>query len=364
MIDEAHLRGSPAYLEHPGLFGLPGLEQMRLFVQRRLPGPPLHHLSGLAPVEVDAGTVTFTMPAAPCWCSAAGVFPGGVDAFVADAALGGAILTALPPRTAPATSELSMNFLRPATPDSGALVARGRVVQVGRRQGLSEATVEDARGRLLAHGTSRCVLRSIPVDPPDLPDPLPPVPARDDPDPDPYLRPAEGEVISHAVWSRTSGLEIVQSWVKGDRPLPPFCRLVSSRPVEVAEGSVSWAMPASGWFSTSYGTFYGGAIVLFVDGAINAAVTTTIPAGTSYGTLDLKVNFLRPVTPDGRDLLARATVVHRGRTIAVTQAEVEDADGRRVAMATSSAMILPGRPWAPTGPGDILDQTLGDEARG
>ena len=77
-------------------------------------------------------------------------------------------------------------------------------------------------------------------------------------------------------------------------------------------------MPASLWFCTGFGTFYGGAVTAFADAAINTAVMTTLPAGTSFGTLDLKVNFLRPVTPDGRDLVARATVEQRGRTIAVS----------------------------------------------
>ena len=85
------------------------------------------------------------------------------------------------------------------------------------------------------------------------------------------------------------------------------------------------------------------------DATINTAVMTTLPAGTSFGTLDLKVNFLRPVTPDGRDLVARATVEQRGRTIAVTTCRIDDADGKRVAMATGSAMISPDRPWASVG---------------
>jgi uncharacterized protein (TIGR00369 family) len=116
--------------------------------------------------------------------------------------------------------------------------------------------------------------------------------------------------------------------------------------VDVAEGSVALAMPASTWFCTGFGTFYGGVVSAFADAAINTAVVTTLPAGTSFGTLDLRVNFLRPVTPDGRELVARAAVAQRGRTIAVVTCWVDDADGKRVAMASGSAMISPDRPWA------------------
>ncbi|MCI0635606.1 MAG: PaaI family thioesterase [Actinobacteria bacterium] len=101
-------------------------------------------------------------------------------------------------------------------------------------------------------------------------------------------------------------------------------------------------MPASLRFCTGFDTFYGGVLTALV--AINTAVTTTLPPGTSFGTLDLKVNFLRPVKPDGRDLVARTTVEKRGWAIAVSTARIDDADGRRVAMATGSAMISEGRP--------------------
>jgi acyl-coenzyme A thioesterase PaaI-like protein len=60
--------------------------------------------------------------------------------------------------------------------------------------------------------------------------------------------------------------------------------------------------------------------------------------------VDLKVYFLRPVSPDGRDLVARGTVIHRGRSRAVGTSDVFDADGNKAAVATGSAVILPGRP--------------------
>jgi uncharacterized protein (TIGR00369 family) len=143
----------------------------------------------------------------------------------------------------------------------------------------------------------------------------------------------------------------VQLWHKGERPVSPNCSLLGLRFIDVAEGSVSLAMPASLWFCTGFGTFYGGALVALADTAINSAVTTTLPPRTSFGTLDLKVNFLRPVMPDGRDLVARATVEQRGRTIAVTTCRLDDADGKRVAMASGSAMISPDRPWPAPGLG-------------
>jgi uncharacterized protein (TIGR00369 family) len=351
VIVEEPPRGSFAYLEQPGLFRVPAVDQLRLFIERRLPAPPLTHLSGLVVEEVSEGASTWSIPASPWWQTAAGIFAGGALAFVADAALAGAVFTTLPAGTALLSSDLSMNFLEPAGPASERLVARGTVIDVRRRQGLSEARVEDANGRLLAHATSRCVLQPLPFEPPEAPESFQHVEPPTFETPDPYLRRVEGEVVPQPVWDRSRGLDLVQLWQKGELPLSPNCALLGLRFVDVAEGAVTISAPASLWFCTGFGTFYGGVVSALVDAAINLAVTTTLEPGTSFGTLDLKVNFLRPVTTDGRDLVVRANVEQRGRTIAVSTARIDDADGKRVAMASGSAIISEGRPW-PTGGSD------------
>jgi uncharacterized protein (TIGR00369 family) len=85
---------------------------------------------------------------------------------------------------------------------------------------------------------------------------------------------------------------------------------------------------------------------MLADSALASAIQTTAPAGAALVAIDLKVNFLRPVLPDARELKARGHVRHAGRTLAVAEAEVLNADDKPVALATGSAMILPGRPAA------------------
>jgi len=70
----------------------------------------------------------------------------------------------------------------------------------------------------------------------------------------------------------------------------------------------------------------------------------TITAGTAFASVDFKVYFLRPVAPNGQDLVAEGTVTHRGRTVAIGTPEVFNADGKKVAVASGSALVLPGRP--------------------
>ena len=70
-----------------------------------------------------------------------------------------------------------------------------------------------------------------------------------------------------------------------------------------------------------------------------------------------QVNYLRPLASDGREATVRGMVLHAGRRVAIAHAEVHDADRRRVALATGSAMILPGR----TASGASVDDATPDD---
>ncbi|HYH28379.1 MAG TPA: PaaI family thioesterase, partial [Actinomycetota bacterium] len=299
----------------------------------------------MLPTEAGPGTATFTMPASRWLLSPPGLVQLGTLAMLADGPLGCSIQTALPPFTGYTTAELSMNYARPVTADSGTLVCRGRLIVAGRSLGLSECTIEDGKGRLVAHGTSRCMIFP-PMGPP--PSSLPDFPVVEWPlyaTPDPYLRPALGEVVPQATWDRMTGLEVMEAFISSELPAPPIAHLTGLRPVAAGDGTCTFLLPASGWLCSPLGKVEGGVIALLADTAIDTAVQTTLPPRTSYAALDLKVNFLRPVDADGADLTAVGTVVHRGRTIAVANAELTDGQGRRVAIATGTTMILPGRPW-------------------
>lgn len=336
----------------PRLFALSGLEQLRSYLRGLAPVPPIGRLTGMIMEEVEGDGATFTMPASGWLVSPQGVIAGGVLAILADAPLGSAVQTALPPMTPYTTSELSMTFLRPATPRSGLLKARGRLIHAGRSLALSEVRVEDERGRLLSHGTSRCFVFP-PVGPPpqDLPV-LEPV-VQDWPNPtDPWRREVQGSVLPDELWDRMSGLEVLRAHIAGELPPPPTHFLTGCRAVAAGEGSATFAMPATEWLGSPLGKVEGGVVAMLADTAIASAVQTTVPAGTAYASVDLKVSFLRPVSLDGREMVARGRIVHRGRTLAIAAAEVDDADGRRVAVATGTAMLLPDRlpSLAPRGP--------------
>jgi uncharacterized protein (TIGR00369 family) len=338
-LDQEPVRGGAFPV---GLLGLTGIEQLRLFLNGQAPIPPIGHLTGLRPTEVGAGSATFIMPISGWLLPPQGVWTAGAIAILADAPLGCAIQTLLPPATGYTTSELSINLVRPV-PKTGQLVARARVVHCGRQLALSEVFVTDDSGRLIAHGTSRCVIFPPAADVPAPPAEIPALESESDGWVPPYQRPVGGEVLDQAIWASQSGLEVLEALIARDLPWPPISRLMGMAPTEASEGACAFSMPTSRWLASPSGLVLGGATACLADMALAAAIQTTVPAGTAFAPTDLRVQFIRPVPPDGGLITAHAKVVHRGRGTAASRTEVTNEGGKLLALANASAVILPGR---------------------
>jgi uncharacterized protein (TIGR00369 family) len=337
----------------PATFGLSGLERMQASRGGRIPIPPIAYLLEFPFRELSKGAASFEIPASPWFANSAGLIPGGMLAVLADAPLGGAIHTEMPPGVAFTTAEISLSFLRPVYPDPEARISgSGHTIHTGRTIALSEAfMINEASGELVAHGTSRCSIFP-PIDP--IPEPPAELPVLDQPYPGddpshPLQRPLRGAPADQELFDRLSGLEFMRAQVNGELPAPPIHYLTGVRPTAAAEGTVTFVLPCSPWLSTSFRTVQGGFTAMLAEFALTGASFTTAVAGEAVASLDLKVNFLRPVLPDMRDLTAEGEVIHRGRSISVASSRVMNADGKPVALATGSAMFLPGRPASLTG---------------
>lgn len=319
-----------------------GIERIRAAIERRLPDSPSMRLSGLRPTDVGLGMATFAMPASSWWQLGTGIIPPGTLAFVADAAASGAVLSSAKAWSTIATSGLAIDFLRSVTVQSETIIARGRVTHSTHSLGLAEVFLEDARGRLLAHGTARCVIMDIEPRAGGARDP-----SRGDPPadvgPDPYLCPLEGSVRGPEHWNATAGIDRLRQVARDVYP-SPIMRLTGMRVIEVADGEITCGMPASRWLTNYGGTIYGGAIALLAEASASAAALTALPPGTACAPLDLKVYYVRPVQPSDGEITAHSRVVHRGRTIAIVHSEVS-AEGKVVAIANQSLLVLPGRSW-------------------
>ena len=121
---------------------------------------------------------------------------------------------------------------------------------------------------------------------------------------------------------------------------PPVAELLGVDLVSGGDGLCTMKLEAEGRHSNPMGTIHGGILCDLADAAMGMAFFSTLEPGESFTTLELKINFLRPFWTG--TLLAHGKVVHRGKTVGMTECDVVDDQGRLVARATSTCLALRG----------------------
>jgi uncharacterized protein (TIGR00369 family) len=262
-----------------------------------------------------------------------------VYALFADAPLAMAIWSTLPPGKTVATSELNLSFVRPMSRKTESMIGRAESIHSGSQVGLSMVQITDQDGRLLAFGSTRCLISDVPVDanaeyaPPRL---GPSEPA------DPYLRtPPEGGYFNLDEVMNGIPIELQRKTIAGEKIFPVW-RLTGNRPIEIEDGRCVSTLPCSPWFSNGGPSVYGGILAWAAEFTMGAAVYSTLGRGDVFATLDMHIRFTRPALVEEGPLTLEATVNHRGKRLRVTSCNVNNAEGKRVAMATSSALVVEG----------------------
>ena len=138
----------------PKLTGLQNLERLRDAGGRA----PLGSLMDFRLIEVGDGFAVFEGNPGAKHYNPAGTVHGGWISSILDSALGCAIHSRLEAGHGYTTVELKINMVRALTDQTGPVTARGGVIHLGRRVATSDARLEDANGRLLAHGSCTCMI--------------------------------------------------------------------------------------------------------------------------------------------------------------------------------------------------------------
>jgi uncharacterized protein (TIGR00369 family) len=128
--------------------------------------------------------------------------------------------------------------------------------------------------------------------------------------------------------------------VAGEIDGPPVGRLLDMQMTEIDEGRAVFVLDAGPQHASPLGTVHGGIICDVADAALGCAHASQLGEGETFATIELKINFLKPVWA-GR-LTAVGTVVKAGRTIGLTECRVTDQSGSLVAFATATCMTLRG----------------------
>ncbi len=134
--------------------GLSGRELLRAIIEGKLPQALISQHNTFWIVEVGDGAAVFEGETGPHLCNPAGTVHGGWTLTLIDSAAACAGHSLLPAGVGYTTIETKGNFSRPILPTTGRVRCEGRVIAQGRQIISAEATVKDAQGKLLAHGTS------------------------------------------------------------------------------------------------------------------------------------------------------------------------------------------------------------------
>jgi uncharacterized protein (TIGR00369 family) len=140
-----------------------GLELLQGMIAGRFPGPPIMRLIGFRLVEVEKERAVFEGTPAFEHYNPLGTVHGGYAATLLDSCMGCAVHTTLPKGTGYTTLEFKVSLVRPITADTGPVRAEGKIISSGRRVATAEGRLTDARGRLLAHATTTCLVFELPV---------------------------------------------------------------------------------------------------------------------------------------------------------------------------------------------------------
>ena len=148
-------------------------------------------------------------------------------------------------------------------------------------------------------------------------------------------------VSPQADMARLSGIELLQRVIDGDYPAPSIAQRMNFALVEVSEGrAVFQGMPGERHLNP-LGGVHGGWAATIMDSALGCCVHTLMAAGEAYSTAEMKVNYTRPITPRTGLVTCEGKVVHRGRTLAVSEARLTDAAGKLLAFGTETCSIFP-----------------------
>ena len=333
MVDEPVRGGFP----DPPFYSLPGLERYRAFQRGLVLPSPLSHLLGFRLTQLGSGTAVVSLPLSP-WLH---LGDGTADfKIITELAAHAAVVSTAPGGYEATTATLAVHHLRPCTVHSESVIARARVLNTGRTFTVVEVLVEDGLGRAIAHATGSALVRPMRPPPPPLVQPLQTVQAPTYATPDPHRRPLRPEGLpSLDQVDEMGGLQVVMPMLAaGKVEAPPACELLGMRCVDVSEGTATWVLRGTEWHCLDRHQVQPGVVFALSHYALTTAAATLCAPGWHVGVIEQTMSFLGKVTPDSRDVIARAQVVHR-RDFVIVTVQVTDEEGTEVALGHQTALL-------------------------
>ena len=140
-----------------------------------------------------------------------------------------------------------------------------------------------------------------------------------------------------------SGLEYMRQLMTGEREPSGMARLMNMRLVEVEEGRAVFAVSPDERHYNGLGIAHGGLAATLLDSALGCAINTVMPAGRVFTTLEMKINYVRPMRRETGEVRCEAEVLHAGGRVATAEGRITDADGKLYAHGTATCMLFRAR---------------------
>jgi uncharacterized protein (TIGR00369 family) len=138
----------------------------------------------------------------------------------------------------------------------------------------------------------------------------------------------------------TERIANLERMIRGEVPAPAIAQLIGFRLVAVKRGEAVFDFESSAKHANPMGTLHGGVLCDVADAAMGVSFASTLEDDESFTTLELKINFLRPVWSE--KLRAVGKVVKRGNTVGLVECDITNAAGVLVARSSSTCMVLRG----------------------
>ena len=140
--------------------------------------------------------------------------------------------------------------------------------------------------------------------------------------------------------SGMTGLEFVQGLADGSLPLNTIAETLGYDIVEAAKGRVVITAEPRDIHLNPAGTVHGGLTATMLDSCMGLAIRSMLDKGVNSTTLEFKISFVRPITPQTGLITAEGTVVSQGRRVGTAEGRVVDGNGRLLVHGTTTCLIF------------------------
>ena len=137
-----------------------------------------------------------------------------------------------------------------------------------------------------------------------------------------------------------SGLEYMRKLMTGELPPSGMVQLLGMKLVEVSEGRAVFTVQPDERHYNGLGIAHGGLAAAVLDSALGCAINAMMPAGKVFTTLEMKINYVRPITRERGELRCEANMIHVGGRVATAEGRITDEDGKLYAHGTATCMLF------------------------